>query len=48
VFLSARALRCLVAMALEARLAALAALHPARRRPADTDRDLDDDQPGAA
>jgi hypothetical protein len=48
VFLSARALRCLVALPPEARLAALAALDPAGRRPADANPDPGDDQPGAA
>jgi len=56
VFLSARALRRLVALPPEARLAALAALDPAglaaRRRPrrprSRPDTDSGDDQPGAA
>jgi len=55
-FLSARALRRLVALPPEARLAALAALDPAalaarrrhRRRRATTDTDTGDGQPGAA
>jgi hypothetical protein len=56
VFLSARALRRLVALPPEARLATLAALDPAtlavrhhhRRRRAATDTDTGDGQPGAA
>ena len=56
VFLSARALRRLVALPAEERLAALAALDPAalaarhrhQRRRATTDTDTGDDQPGAA
>jgi hypothetical protein len=56
VFLSARALRRLVALPPEARLAALAALDPAalaarrrhQRRRAATDSDTGDDQPDAA
>jgi hypothetical protein len=53
VFLSARALRRLVALPAEARLATLAALDPAtlaarRRRPRQAATDPGDDQPGAA
>jgi hypothetical protein len=53
VFLSARALRHLVALPPEARLAALAALDPAvpaarRRRPRRSRTNPGDDQPGAA
>jgi hypothetical protein len=52
VFLSARALRRLVALPPEARLAALAAMDPAivaaRRRPQRSGTEDGDDQPGAA
>ena len=53
VFVSARALRRLAALPLEARLAALAALDPAmpgarHRRPRRSRTDPGDDQPGAA